>query len=214
LIGIIAIATCRADTLGPGEILRYTFTVDLSNPATSSCIGLCDALLIQSNLENPSGLPITFELFDGSTLLGDYTTSAAVNCCVLGGFAAIGTNFIPGFDSPPATQVDFTDFQSSTTSGVIDISVSGGSILTSDQTSVMITIGASLAPNSLDFFGTDPATFTGSELITPEPSGFLPVGMMVLVMIGRRWPRFAKGLRPSRLPGRSTRTSRRISCTE
>lgn len=214
MAGLLAIGTCCAGTLSPGEVLRYTFIVDLSNPASSSCIGACDALLITSNLGDPTGFPVVFQLFDGNTLLGQYVSTSDITCCVLGGFSAIGTIYDPSFGAPAATQVDFTAFQSSTVNGRVDISVEGGSVQIFDQTQPLITIGASLSPDSLDFFGTDPAQLTGSTLLTPEPSDFLPIGAGVLLMFGlREWRSAPVPRQPQRRQlNHSTRTSRRISC--
>ena len=98
--------------LHPTETLRVTFD---TLPLTDCFVGPCDVLLVFIPfLSHPPDLAITAKLFDGSDLLGTYTS----------------TTLLPSFTSPTSVfafdsaNIDFTNVVNGTLDGVLDLTVS------------------------------------------------------------------------------------------
>lgn len=105
-----------AATLTPGEIAQYTFTTD---PISSPCPGTCDTLFFSAGYTSLSGAPtLTASLFDGTTLLGTFTSATFGEATFLSSGSLLSNAAAP--------VVDFTNILNGTIDGIIELSVSGG----------------------------------------------------------------------------------------
>ena len=178
VIGSGFLSNIQASTLVPGDIAEYTFT---TNPITFPCAGGCDTLLFSPNYSGLTGAPVvTILLYDGSNLLGTFTSAA----CCSGAFVTAASSY--GFGAPI---VDFTTILNGTIQGRLDLSVSGGSITGIPQPGSLLVLGhsASLGGVSGD---SRSATLSSVVTITPEPStfGMLSVALSGLCLCFRRRP--------------------------
>ena len=160
-IGLILSALCMppasAGTLFPGEVLQATFS---TTPSPNCVLGPCDTLIFELDATGATGIPVlTAQLFNSSALLGTWT------------YAGIGD---PVFDSSTsmfgsyATVIDFASILNGTITGIIDLSIVGGTLsFNPDSTQSRFHLGYSNGPDTI-VGGIDiPLT---SLVITPEPS--------------------------------------------
>ena len=163
--------------LHPTETLRVTFD---TLPLTDCFVGPCDVLLVFIPfLSHPPDLAITAKLFDGSDLLGTYTS----------------TTLLPSFTSPTSVfafdsaNIDFTNVVNGTLDGVLDLTVSAPVYVNAYEAS------EEFEPNTQYFIAVSHATdigeaqggyfrkATSATTEVPEPSTwlFLATGLVGLL---------------------------------
>lgn len=176
---LLAASPASATTLNPGDIFKIDFSV---NPSLCP-FGSCDTLLFSPDYSNFSSASPSALLYDGATLLG--TDNVIGECC-----STAFESSSSAFDdlSMIAAVADFTSIQDGTIQGVLDYSVTGGSLQNFDPATSLFTIGHSTGPGSLS---SNPQAFTiESETIiaaSPEPAGIslVPGILAFLCILGR-----------------------------
>ncbi len=164
----IGCLSAHADTVSPGEIVKFSFT--LSGPPTCPS-GPCDTF-VMSPFGATSifvGLPIMhIELFDGNTLLGSY-----VGVAVVADFVSSTSQFT--FGNP--TVIDFSSFLDGSINGTVYYQLTDGSITNTSLDPANAGFSVGHATSSNGFTGMVPIVVT-DESFVPEP------GVAVCVLTG------------------------------
>ena len=182
----VPVQPAAAETIRPGDILRLTFTL----PTNLSCIGPCDVLLFSLALaNNPSG-PTSASLFDGSTLLGTFTTDADCQfhgTCVAGVPSFVAAGSVYGLNSPI---IDFGSIRDGTINGRLDYRLTTSTEFQFNGQDTFVFVGHAAQTRT-----TNPGargTITSETLIaaqpTPEPGSLLLVcsGLSAIALRFRR----------------------------
>jgi hypothetical protein len=167
----------NAATLDPGETYEVKFTTvpTLCPGGVGSGCDTLEFALFTSVIGSPS---LTADLFDGATLLGVNQSSS---CCipVFKSNTSIFTVLTP-------TVVDFTSIQSGAIQGRVDISVTGGSLVSFDPSNTgFFFLGKATSSNGTTG---NALNVTSTAIMTPEVStfGMLGGGLLWIAAARRR----------------------------
>jgi hypothetical protein len=147
-------------TLNPGDVFQVEFSI--VDPAACPN-GTCNALIFSPDYLGFSGAAPSAVLYNGGSVIG--TLHETGTCCVAQFYSESG-----GFSSVPdyAALADFTSIQDGTIQGVLDYSVTGGSLQDFDPATSLFTIGDSQAVGGVSS-NSEAFTIESETIITPTP---------------------------------------------
>lgn len=190
IAGLILSALCvpraSAGTLLPGEALQATF---VTTPSPNCILGPCDSLIFELDATGATGTPVlTAQLFNASILLGAWEYAGVSDPVFESSASMFGSS---------AAIVDFASILDGTISGILDLSIVGGTLsFNPDPTQSHFHLGYSNGPDTIVGGSDIPLT---SLVIAPEALTAVLWfgGLIVLAAMAMN----SRRLQKARLPG-------------